>query len=130
MARLRKELAPLRQRLRAVESGISFGKRGVELSTAQEWNKVFEEIERQFGRGEGLLNITSALGFAEGAAGFAMRPENPGGWFKLFNLPVELLRRVASRRTVFELHRLRDELPSSENLKRKVQRLFGDSIQG
>jgi hypothetical protein len=100
--RLRKELAPLHERLRRAEGDIFWGKRDAEIGTAQEWNKVFDEIDRQFGRGEGLLNLSSALGFAEGVAGVALMPKHPARWFKLLNLPTELTQRILSRRTVID----------------------------
>ena len=86
--------------------------------------RVFEEIEREFGKGDHLVSVSGVLGFAEGVAGAAVKPKNPKGWFQLLSLPIDVIRRILLRRTIIELHHLRSELPSTDRLRRKVQWLL------
>ena len=81
-----------------------------EIEASKKWQKVFDEIERQFGRGEGLVNLSSLLGFAEAGVGAYLKPTDAKGWFKLIDLPLEIVRRIYSHRSVVELHRIRPEI--------------------
>lgn len=122
--KLRDELTPLRKRLREAEDVFFFDDRREELKAVRKWEGVFKEIERQFGKGEHLLNVSGLLGFSAGATEVAIAPHKPAGWFQLLNLPVEIKRRILARRTIIELHRLHKELPGSGRLARKVEWLL------
>jgi hypothetical protein len=124
MVRLRDELTTLRARLRTAEEELFSGTRDNEVAAYRKWKAVFDEIEREFGKGDHLLTTSGVLGFAEGVAGAALKPKEPKGWFQLLSLPVDIVRRILSRRTIIELHRLRSQLPASENLRRKTEWLL------
>lgn len=124
MVKLRYDLAPMRERLAKVESRLASGSRKDELAVAREWSRVFEEIEKVYGRGEGLLSLESTLAFAELAGKFAEKPSSPETWAKMLALPVNVIRRMVSRLPAIEIHRM--QFPSSERLQRVVHKLFGD----
>jgi hypothetical protein len=124
MVRLRDELEPLRTRLRGIEEELFWGKRDTEVAAFRKWQGVFEEIEREFGKGDSLVNISGGLSFAEGVAGAAVKPHEPKGWFQLLSLPIDVVRRILRRRTIVELRHLRSELPASDSLWRKVEWLL------
>jgi hypothetical protein len=129
MQRLREQLAPIRVRIADAEMNFNRGSRQQEIEVDKKWQKVFDEIERQFGKGEGLLKLSSLLGFSEAGVGAYLKPGDPKGWFKLIDLPLEVVRRIHARRAVVELHRIRPEIPSSGRLWDIVTRLFGDQLQ-
>jgi len=124
MVELRYDLAPIRERLRRVENKLADGTRKDELAVAREWGQVFQEIEKVYGFGEGLLSLQSTLAFAESAGEFVEKPVNPGTWAKILTLPAHMLRRMLNRWPVLEIHRV--QFPSSEKLQNVVHRLFGD----
>src|SRR5437868_9118921 len=72
MVRLRDELAPFRKRLRDAEEDLLWGTRDNEIAAFRKWKAVFEEIEREFGKGDHLVSVSGVLGFAEGVAGAAV----------------------------------------------------------
>jgi hypothetical protein len=126
MERLRKELAPLRERLRGAEE-TAWKSDPEQQKAEQKWRQVFVEIERTFGKGEALFSIRNVLNFA-GTAGEAIdEPHKKGKWAKaLASLPVEILLRILDRQPAIEIHRLREAIPATEKLRMKINYLFGD----
>jgi len=126
MERLRKELAPLRERLKDAEE-TAWKSQPERQKAEQKWRQVFVEIERTFGKGEALFSIRNVLNFA-GTAGEAIdEPLKKGKWMKtLASLPLEILLRVLDRQPAIEIHRLREAIPATEKLRMKINYLFGD----
>ena len=128
LLQLRAELMPLRARIRSAEDRALWRNKAEEIDAANDWQKVFDEIERLFGKGERLVTLSSVLGFAEGAVGAYLKPEDAKGWFKLPELPLTVLQRLLARRSVIELYQLRDEIPASGRLSQTIGRLFGNHL--
>jgi hypothetical protein len=128
MRKLRDDLSRFRARIAESEKRLLWGNRKDELKASQNWQDIFAEIERDLGKGESLLKLSSLLGFAEGAVGAYAKPEDVKSWFKLVDLPREIIQRISARRSVIELHHLGDEMPSSGRLRWLVDRLFGDRL--
>jgi hypothetical protein len=128
MLRLRRELTPLRDRLRDIEVSLEGASRETELGVVRKWERVFQEIEREYGAGTGLVSLEGALTFAEAAGKFAAKPHNPSTWFKPLALPAETIRKMFARRPIIEIRRL--QFPSTTKLHATARKLFGDLIEG
>jgi hypothetical protein len=124
MVELRYELAPLRERIGKAEKTLVEGTRMDELSVARKWNEVFQEIERAYGTGQGLLRMRGLLTFAEPAVAIAGDPTSLNSWAKILKLPIDALSRMVSRLPVIEIYNT--QFPSSERLQRAAHRLFGE----
>ena len=124
MLRLRRELTPLRDRLRDIEVSLEGASRETELKVIGKWKRVFQEIEQAYGDGAGFVSLEGALTFAEAAGKFAAKPQNPSTWLKPLALPVDTIRKMFARRPIIEIHRL--QFPSTTKLQATARKLFGD----
>ncbi|MFT4120225.1 hypothetical protein [Bradyrhizobium sp.] len=124
MLRLRRELSSLRERLREVEKLLETGLRSDELQAIQKQDAILKEIERTHGTGEGLVSLESTLAFGEAVGKVVEKPANPATWFKPLTLPVDVIRRVFSRRSAVEIHRL--QFPATSRLQAAALKLFGN----
>jgi hypothetical protein len=128
MEQLRKELAPMRERLKEAENAAIWGVQAEELSAVRKWNSVFEEIEQAFGRDERLLSIRRGLNFAGLGATAIGELKKASGWAKvLLDLPVDAAQRMLARRPAIELFNLQKEIPGSARARRRIADLFGMS---
>jgi hypothetical protein len=125
MAGLRKELAPLRQRLREAEDAALWGMHLDESSATHKWNQVFHEIERTMGRGERLISIRRALNFASVVAPAADDFRKASSIMKaILDLPIEITQRLIARQPAIELFHLQKSIPGSGRTRRRVRDLF------
>ena len=127
MVELRYDLATLRERLSKLDTLLENGTRADELSAARKWNQVFQEIEKAFGVGQGLVSLENTLTFAEAAGKVAEKPVSPASWVKALTLPVEVVRRMLARLPVVEIHGL--QFPSAARLQTVANRLFGEILE-
>jgi hypothetical protein len=119
---LREELSALRARLGEAEDSLYWATHDEEAIASAKWNAVFGELERRYGEGTGVVNYRSLLTFSlENIESII----DPTKLVKLIGLPISALRRYLTRRPIFEIHRLAQQLPGNQRLCREVERLFG-----
>jgi hypothetical protein len=127
MITLRNQLSGLRERIRVIEQGLLFANSSEEKRLSRKWESIFNELERAFGKGEGLLTIKSGIGLAEAVGKVVDDGHKVSSWTKLLlGLPVETAERMLARRPLVELYQLRRAVPSSSRLRKAVDRLFGE----
>jgi hypothetical protein len=127
MERLRKELAPLRERLRDAE-GATWGSLSDEQNAEQEWDRVFAEIERTFGKGGELLSVRKVLNFAGTQGDLLDEPHKKGKWIKtVLALPLDTILRIIDRQPAVEIHRLKKDIPGTDKLTMKLNLFFPDA---
>jgi hypothetical protein len=125
MARLRKELAPLRERLREVESMIQTGTAAQEIAAKRKWNRAFEQLKGEFGEGDGSVAFRPILEFATVTSKILLEPMAAGKWVDaIMGQPAEFLRGMLNRRPLLELHRLGKKMPATGRLRRKIAEMF------
>lgn len=133
MAKLREELAPLRNRLHDIEDRLQ-GRRSYdeELAAEAQWNSILAEIERDFTRSSfrhasAEVKIERALNLAGPVNEFIDKPTSPGTWAKaLLGAPLKVVYHTLRRRPVIEIHRLQRQLPGSKQLEKLISNLFGE----
>lgn len=127
---LRAELAPVRERLRAAENKIFFGK-GAEVADATiEWNLVIDELGRHFGNEPHLISLDGILRFGRDLGDVVDSSAKPKAWIAaLLGLPFDILRRIIARGPAIELHELQHDLPGAGRLKQSILQLFGSNIR-
>jgi hypothetical protein len=133
--RLRTELAPLRKRIQETEEHLHWAEGHEEAKAKRKWQAVFQEIEAEFGRGEGLMTteMKPLLTFGEGllalgggaAAADASALKLIPAAIKTLTLPLEKLSQFIRRKPAIELFRLGSSVPSSGRLKMATDALFG-----
>jgi hypothetical protein len=125
--KLRNELRPFRRRVQEAEKDLIWATGREEARAKQKWEAVYKEIEAEFGRGEGLVNvdITSGLSTAEAAARFAESSTKVSAVIKTLALPLDVLVTFLRRRPAIEIFHLGDKIPSSVSLKQTAYALFG-----
>jgi hypothetical protein len=130
LVQLRHELEPFRSRLRDVEHQLFFASRKNEQRIIVKWNKVFAELEREYGpgAGDGSVTVNGLLSLSEAAAQVIDKPKDVASYAKALKIPADAISRMLSRRRAIELYRLSNQLPGSSNLVRTAHRLFGDSL--
>lgn len=131
MIELRAELAPVRQRLRAIEDQSLYA---TSLKDAEDairaLNGIIEEIDRSFQGDHNLIHtsVKPFLSFGKSIAGPGDL-HHPKAWLEaLIQSPVAVLSRIINRRGAIEIHRLRSQMPPNGRLSSAVSRLFGDTI--
>jgi hypothetical protein len=126
MEMLRKELAPLRERIHKLEEKALWGSRDEAVDAERKWEQVLTEIETNFGPDPHLVSIKRAITFGESIGEIMDKPTSWKNWLSsLTNLPLEIATRLVSQRPAIEIHRLRPKLPSPGRLAKSVERLFG-----
>jgi len=123
---LRKELAPLREKVHKLEEKALWGSRDEAVDAERKWEQVLTEIETNFGTDPHLVSIKRAIAFGESIGEIIDKPTSWKNWLSsLTNLPLEIAARLVSQRPAIEIHRLRSKLPSPGRLAKSVERLFG-----
>src|SRR5262249_44421922 len=119
MDRLRRKLAPLRQRLRDAEDA-SWGTLSDEQNAEEKWERVLAEIKQAFGKRGALFSVRKVLNFAGGQGELLDEPHKKGKWVKaLLGMPLEVILRIIDRQPAIEIHRLKKNMPGKEKLKMK-----------
>jgi hypothetical protein len=125
MALLRKELAPLRERLREAESLIQTGTAEHEMAAKRKWNRAFEQLNREFGDGDGSVVFRPTLEFAAITSKILLEPMATGKWVDaIMGQPAERLLGMLNRKPLIELHRLRRKMPATGRLSRKIAKML------
>ena len=127
MADLRNDLAPLRDRLRDAEEPTIGGSIHDEIVARGKWKSVFEEIEKTYGQGEGLLTVRQLLDFAKITSALVDEVHKTSSWAKaLLSLPADMITRLLARGPSIEIFDREQEIPSSTRLLKKASDLFGE----
>jgi hypothetical protein len=126
--RLRTELKPFRTRVQDAEKNLIWATGREEAKAKWKWEAVYKELEAEFGRGEGLVNvdIKNGLSTVESATRFAESPTKVSFAIKTVGLPLDVLATFVRRRPAVEIFRLGSKIPSSHSLKKTAYALFGD----
>jgi hypothetical protein len=125
MAKLRNELAPLRARLRKFEDIIQHGTAAEETAAKGEWSRAFEELEHEFGEGDGNVTINVILRLAAAASRILSDPTAIGRWIDaIMGQPKEWLLETLNKKPLIEIHQLRKDMPATGRLRGDIARLF------
>jgi hypothetical protein len=124
--RIREELEPTRERLRALEWHARWGTRTESIKAEGKIQEILAEIARQFGPRPGLLKREKGISFRGDIAEIADNPTSWKAWLTaISSLPAEVATRLAHQRPVAELHYLQRELPGPGTLNKALDDLFG-----
>jgi hypothetical protein len=124
---LRTELTGTREQLWQDENIALWGTHLEARKAEKRWKTAFDEIERRFGKGEGLLDLRRAANCGETLGKVADKPTSYAAWAQaLLTLPLEAAQRMLSRLPVIEVHRAMKDLPAPNRLRSAVNRLFKD----
>lgn len=131
MAKLREELTPLRKRLHDIEDRLLRRSYDEALSAKDQWNDILAEIERDFTEptfkhASAEVKVRRALNLVD-VGDLIANPLSPGTWAKtLLGAPLEAIYRMLRQRPVIEIHRLKRQLPGSQQLEELISNLFGE----
>jgi hypothetical protein len=127
LIKLRKELTSLRDTLKKLEHKLYYESRDTAMKAAEKWNRAVEEVERNFGLEPRFIAGKMALQLGMQLGDVIDNPTKFKSWWSaITELPSEVIKRLISRHTLIELHRLRPELPASEKLRKTIRKIFRD----
>ncbi len=132
MAKLREELAPLRKRLHDIEDRFLWRTYDERLAAEAQWKSILAEIERDFTEptfkhASAEVKVIRGLNLAGPVGDIIANPLSPGTWAKaLLGAPLEAIYRMLRQRPVIEIHRLKRQLPGSQQLEELISHLFGE----
>jgi hypothetical protein len=131
MADLRHEMTDVRANLRKLEeAALGNGARTEQKSALRKWHEINKEISRTYVGGGSLFSRKDILDFSVSALNVALNPVNPANWLKLIAvLPSDAVGRLINRRPVSAIISLKQEIPGSGLLRKRINHLFGDAIK-
>jgi hypothetical protein len=123
---LRAELSDVRKKLRDAEDKLQWRSRKERQKAEQEWNAVFQEVERTYGQEEELTSVKGIIRFAVSLIDVPSEPDNYAAWAaEILSIPIQAAVKLLRRRTLVDIHRLHRDLPAPGRLRTSVNRLFG-----
>jgi hypothetical protein len=127
MAKLRYETEALRKELqKAEDKALWWTSRDEAVRAERKWNEVLAEIEVNFGADPRLVTIKRGLNFAESVGGVIEKPHSPKSWIQTITGPVyDIVSRFIARGPAVEIHALKSQLQSPNELRKDIESLFG-----
>jgi hypothetical protein len=126
MARLRNELASVREHLRVVEFNLKGATARKALKVLKQWEAAIKELEKTFGPSPFAANNEGILNTLPDAAELAGEPQNPVKWVTVLSkAPFKLVSQVLARHRLVELHKVAKGAPGPQLLSESVRELFG-----
>jgi hypothetical protein len=122
VAELRNELWSTRATLRAAEDDLFWATQKEQARAAAKWDAAFDELQRTYGKGQGIVSCDVLIGFGE--QGFETLIDH-SKWPGLASMVIDPIKRAFARRPIIELHKLAGDLPGAGQTQRHIKRLFG-----
>lgn len=123
---MREELSQFRTTLRDAQEQLKYGTHDEALLAETKWNNAIEELQRAYGSEPDILTVRKLISFGPELARIADDASKYGSWTKaLLTLPLEVASRIIARRTVVDLHQLRENVPAGGALDLAIKSLFG-----